>query len=154
MKKIDLRLDFDKIRSRIDLERESYKPGAWAELIGVSLNVVSNIHGKTKQNPSLEYIVAVSKATGRSVDYYLFGHDQESPQPQKKEYSKITKVIIEHQDIVKKFKNPEIAKAMNEKLLEIEAADAELFSKADAYIQGLHDSIKTSKKKKTKRSTG
>ena len=53
-----------------------YKRSAWAEKVGVTINVVSNIHGASaKQNPSLNYILAVSIATGKPMDYYLWGEE-------------------------------------------------------------------------------
>jgi hypothetical protein len=76
MKKIDLDLNFDSIRKRIELDKSSFKPSDWSEFIGVSSNIISNIHGKTKQNPSLEYIIAVSKATKKSIEYYLWGNSR------------------------------------------------------------------------------
>lgn len=73
MKKIDLSLDFDKIKERIEHERDDMIPSKWAIKVGVSINVVTNIHGKTNQKPSLEYVVAVARATGKPVDWYLYG---------------------------------------------------------------------------------
>ena len=55
------------------------KPSKWAARVGVSPNVVSNIHGKTKQNPSLEYIIAVSKATSTSMEFLLWGGKEDAP---------------------------------------------------------------------------
>ncbi len=53
-----------------------YRRSAWAEKVGVTINVASNIHGaSSKQNPSLRYILAVSVATGKPMDYYLWGED-------------------------------------------------------------------------------
>jgi hypothetical protein len=73
MSKIDLKLNYDEIVKRIDGERTAYKPSEWASLVGVSKNVITNIHGKTKQKPSLEYTVAVARVTQKPVEYYLFG---------------------------------------------------------------------------------
>jgi hypothetical protein len=120
MSKIDLQLNFDAIRERIEHQKKPYKPGVWADMVGVARNIVSNVHGKVKQTPSLEYIVAVSKATGKSVDYYLWGKQSEE-----KKYppADIKRIVVEHQDLVKLFKNPKKAKAANEKLLKLEDID-------------------------------
>jgi FtsZ-binding cell division protein ZapB len=77
MKKINLKLNFKEIVSRIDneIKYQELKPAEWAAKVGVTTNIVSNIHGKTGQNPSLEYIIAVSRATGKSIEYYLYGND-------------------------------------------------------------------------------
>jgi len=77
MKKYNLKLNYPDIIARIENEREfqELKPGKWADKVGVTINVVSNIHGKTKQKPSLEYIIAVSRATQKPVEYFLYGED-------------------------------------------------------------------------------
>ena len=74
MNKIDLHLEFNKIRERIEIDKSVYKPGRWAESIGVSKTLVSNIHGKSKrQYPPLPYVFAVSKFTGKPIEWYLYG---------------------------------------------------------------------------------
>ena len=74
MKKIDLSLNFDEIRKRIEIDKSQYKPGEWAKLIGLSKQNISNIHGKAgKYEPSLQYIIAVARATGKPVEWYLYG---------------------------------------------------------------------------------
>jgi hypothetical protein len=74
MKKFHVDINFNEVTRRIEQEMEGYSPSAWAEKIGVRINVVSNIHGASaKQNPSLNYIVAVSLATRKPVEYFLWG---------------------------------------------------------------------------------
>ena len=74
MKKLNFEIDFKAVKQRIAKEMEGYSRGAWAEKVGVKINVVSNIHSKKSRiNPSLNYIIAVSVATGKSLDYYLWG---------------------------------------------------------------------------------
>jgi len=85
-----LKLDFEAIRNRIDKEKQKYKPVEWAKKVGVSKNTVANIHGSTKQNPSLKYIISVSLATGKSTDYFLWGHVS-----QKKENLEKDPIVVE-----------------------------------------------------------
>ena len=74
MKKNPVQLDFEAITRRIEKEMEGYSPGAWAKKVGVRINVISNIHGASaRQNPSLNYILAVSLATGKPMEYFLWG---------------------------------------------------------------------------------
>lgn len=82
MSKIDLSLEFDKIRRRIEDDQKEFKPSEWAKRIGVSKNVVTNIHGATRQRPSLEYIVAVSRFTGKPIEWYLYGTPAEQEKQQ------------------------------------------------------------------------
>jgi hypothetical protein len=73
MSKIDLDLNFAEIRRRIEEEKGQTKPLVWATKVGVKKNVVTNVHGKTQQKPSLEYIVAVARATFKPIEWYLYG---------------------------------------------------------------------------------
>lgn len=73
MSKINLSLNYSDIRNRIDADKSRFKPSVWADKIGVPRNVVTNVHSKTAQNPSLEYIVAVARFTGKPVEWYLYG---------------------------------------------------------------------------------
>jgi len=80
MKKNYLEIDFEAVKRRIAKEMEGYSRTAWAEKVGVKINVVSNIHSaKGRQPPSLGYILAVSVATGKSMDYYLWGGEFYKP---------------------------------------------------------------------------
>ena len=74
MKKFDLQLDFKSIRERIELDMRDIQSKKWAELLNVSASLISNIHGKGKnQNPPLPYIIAVARITGKPVESYLYG---------------------------------------------------------------------------------
>ena len=74
MKKINVDINFKEVIHRIEKEMEGYSRTAWAEKVGVKINVVSNIHGaNARQNPSLNYILAVSVATRKPMDYFLWG---------------------------------------------------------------------------------
>jgi len=81
MKKLDLQIDIDAVRKRIERDMEGYKASQWAQKLGVSRSVVSNIHGKKRKNskkverqdPSLEYIITVSRVTNKPIEYYLYG---------------------------------------------------------------------------------
>jgi hypothetical protein len=77
MKKINLGLNFNEIIDRIEKEMsiQGLKPSQWAAKVGVKINLISNIHGKTRQIPSLEYIIAVARATKKPVEYYLYGEN-------------------------------------------------------------------------------
>lgn len=129
MSKINLKLDFEAIRERIEKDKSLYKPSIWADRVGVSRNIVTNVHGAIKQQPSLEYIVAVSKATEKSVDYYLWGKEEGSSTLPNSD-----PVVIEHQNIIKQFYNPAVGKRINEKLVVIQ--------KNEKIFQGIINSIK------------
>ena len=124
MKKINVSLKFDEIRERIEEFKKDIKPGVWADKLGVSINVVSNIHGKTKQKPSLEYIIAVSQVTGKSVDYFLWGKK------------------IGNNEINNKFKIPKKGQDAINALLEIENIDEQTFRRTVADLEFIADKLK------------
>ncbi len=75
MKKYHVDINFKDVLRRIEKEMDGYSRTEWANKVGVKINVVSNIHSaKASQNPSLNYILAVSVATGKPMDYFLWGH--------------------------------------------------------------------------------
>jgi hypothetical protein len=74
MKNMHIDIDYDEVLKRIEKEMEGYSRTEWANKVGVRINVVSNIHGaNARQNPSLKYILAVSVATQKPMDYFLWG---------------------------------------------------------------------------------
>lgn len=74
MKNAYVDIDFNEVLQRIEKEMEGYSRTEWANKVGVKINVVSNIHGaNARQNPSLNYILAVSVATRKTMDYFLWG---------------------------------------------------------------------------------
>ena len=70
MNKLDIDLNFNEIRERIEIEIKGKRSKDWADLIGVSKSLISNIHGKSKnQNPPLPYIIAVAQKMGKPTDF-------------------------------------------------------------------------------------
>ncbi len=156
--KIWFKFRFDAIRERIEVDKNLYKPGVWAEMVGVSVNVVSNIHGKSKRNPSLEYIVAVSLATGKSVDHYLWGKKEKEERLEDKDTKADSAplqapMIAEHQNLIKEFKDPEKAKEFNEFLVTVEKYNPEGYDGLYGLAKNLYQATPEGKKteKKTRR---
>jgi len=65
-KKIHLSFDYNGIKKRIEIDKDNYSVKKWADFIGLS--------SASKANPSLEYIIAVAKFTGKPIEWYLYGH--------------------------------------------------------------------------------
>ena len=141
---MNLKLDFDAIRKRIEIDKNAYKQGSWAKFVGVQPNIVSNIHGKIQQNPSFPYIISVAIATGKSVDYYLWGKEKNIDK------QGLTPVIIEHQDLIKRYEDPVLGKEINEQLIDIQDTDKTLFQSAVNSIKSLWDTAMTIRQVKVK----
>lgn len=145
MKKIDLNLNYNEIRTRIEKDKNKFKPGKWAENIGVSPATISNVHGKSKQNPSLEYVIAVAKFTKKSIEYFLWGEEENS------EADIENTSDYEHTELVEllkqKEKNNEF-KSVGEgidainALLTIEKIDERTFRRAVADLKYIADKLK------------
>ncbi len=129
MSKINLNLDFDAIRKRIDKEKDAIKPSVWADKVGVSRNIITNIHGKVKQKPSLEYIVAVSIATNKSIEYYLWGKENPVPKTIQSPYTFLDKARADR--IIKN-------------LSKLEQIGERGYTRAEAYIDGCLDAARLS----------
>ena len=84
--KIDLDFDFGEIRERIERDfRGKYNQVEWANNVKVTQGLVSNVHKKDKNkrsNPSLEYVIAVARFTGKPVEWYLYGTPAEQEKQQ------------------------------------------------------------------------
>jgi hypothetical protein len=71
---------------------------------------------------------------GKSVDYYLWGAktvEKGSRDP----LDNIAKIVVEHQGVVKRFKNPKKAKEFNEDLLILEEVDQEGFEEVHEIVK-------------------
>jgi hypothetical protein len=82
-KVIELNLNPDEIKKRIALDKGDIKNNKWAALLHVSPSLISQIHpkgaDKPSKTPSLEYIIAVSRYTGKSLEWYLYGENTPAP---------------------------------------------------------------------------
>ncbi len=132
-----MKLNFDTIRKRIENEKDNHS-GSWANFVGVPSNMVSNIHGKMQQNPSLSYIVNVAKATGKSVDYYLWGDDSPTP-----------KAIRTPQHFLDQPRANRIIKNLSF----LEATDKETYARVEGYIESSVSAVERTGQKNTAAAT-
>lgn len=95
-----MHLNFNEIRKRIEIDNANYRSKDWAGLIGVSVSLVSNIHGKSKkQNPPLPYIIAVARAMKRPVEWYLYGEMPPGPEASVPEDPQVRDAISQLKEI-------------------------------------------------------
>ena len=124
------------IREQLNLTQEKFGKG-----LGLSrLNITNLESGKVKI--STLHALAIEYIHGINKDWLLSGEGLPINKEEKTEPSNVTKVIVEHQDLIKQFKNPERAKKMNERLIEIEEMNEAIFDKVDVYIEASHDAAK------------
>ncbi|MCF6246891.1 MAG: helix-turn-helix domain-containing protein [Desulfobacula sp.] len=67
------------------------------------------------------------------------------------ENSNITTVVIEHQNIIKQFKDPERGLKINQKLIEIQDVNEDVYDQVESFINGAHQAVKTMKKASKKK---
>lgn len=122
-----------------------------AKKIGASHGSIQNYESNSL--PKGEYAIKLAEVFNCSIDWLLTGndnnyknprsaHEDQSPPSEKKIKddaeslnSNITKVIIEHIDTIKRFKNPERAKKINDDLVEIEDISEELLDSIASHIK-------------------
>ena len=135
LKKIGGRIAFLRIKNGFTLAQLSEKTG-------ISRGNLSGLESN-KFDPSVKTIVKLIELFNISADWLLFGKENSEP-------NSVNKIIIEHQDIVKKFQNSEMAKEINENLLKLESIDFNGFEeihriiKMKLEIKELDDRKKTS----------
>ena len=70
------------------------------------------------------------------------GEMTETEKPSNTKDSNTAKVLTEHQNMLKRFKNPERAKDINERLIEIEEISDEIYNKVDGYVAASRDAAR------------
>jgi transcriptional regulator with XRE-family HTH domain len=128
----------------------------FSEKTGLSKGNISGLESN-KYEPSARAIIKLVELFEISADWVLFGDKATEPvksTEKENDNSKVTRVVFEHRDLIKRFKNPERVLCWNQRLIDIEDAGEELCDKVDNYLKGAHDAaiaIKKSKKKVPKK---
>ncbi len=156
-------LDFEAILSRIKkiLQTENDKDVAIA--IGMKPNAFYNRKATCSvpltefvclantKNINIEWLINGTGSIYKNDMVITGGHNPPSEKTIKSDTdqsrSNITTVVIEHQDVVKRFKNPEKAKEFNEFLVEIEGEDPEGYDELFKEARSIYKTIKRIKNK-------
>jgi len=108
-----------------------------AKKIGSSKGTIQNYEAGTL--PKGEYAINLAKVFDCSIDWLLTGLEREESSKLGTGDTQLPKVIIEHQDIIRKFDDPILGKMLNEHLIEIQETDETLFQSAIQSIKSLLD---------------
>lgn len=122
----------ERLRSLIK-DRVKATQNEFCKTVGITQGYLSMVLNG-KRGPSADLIIGIYLNYGEHFDWLLKG-DESKQEGSKDKSCNITKVIIEHQDLVKRFKNPEKAKEINEDLLLLEDIDKD-------GVDEVHDIIK------------
>lgn len=115
-----------------------------AELIDVSLATIKN-YEKDASAAKVGKVIEIASACNVDEGWLFTGRGAMSAEPLITESEKIKKIIIEHQGVVKNFKDPERARDINKRLLEIEELSEKIYDKVDTYIEAARDSARAEK---------
>ena len=113
-----------------------------SEKTGISRGNISGLESN-KFEPSVKAIIKLTELFGVTSDWLLFGDEKSGVQ------DTVTRITLEHQDIVKRFKNPEKAKEINEDLLELEDIDFDGFEEIHRIIKMKLETKEANRRKKT-----
>lgn len=108
-----------------------------AVLIGVSPKSIKN-YEKDASKIAVNKVKKIALVCGVDEVWLLTGHGKMIADT----IDHASKVVREHQNLVKRFKNPERGLSWNERLIDIEDASEDLCEKVDIYLQGVHDAAK------------
>ncbi|MCF8112797.1 MAG: helix-turn-helix domain-containing protein [Desulfotignum sp.] len=122
-----------------------------ADAIGVSRRAVIG-YQKNASAVSVLVVQKIARACQVNEIWLLTGHgqmdgNQEAPP------ENITKVIVEHQDLIKKFKDPDTAKEANEALIELEDLDQDLYQDVVKHIKSSVNAARVIKKATSKKTS-
>ncbi len=108
--------------------------------VGVSLRTLK-AYEKDASSIALRMVHKIALACNVDEIWLLTGHGNKFKKDEtvNKNKPNVTKVIIEHQGIVQRFKNLEKGLENNEYLLGIEAASEELYKKVSDYLKTTHE---------------
>jgi DNA-binding XRE family transcriptional regulator len=113
-----------------------YTQGQFAKMLGLTQQGISEIESG-KKNPS-KTLLAFLKY--RYSDIFENESDTDA---QPNENKKINEAVIEHQNVIKQFYDPEQGLRINKLLIDIQETSSELFNKVEGYICGVHEAAKT-----------
>jgi transcriptional regulator with XRE-family HTH domain len=108
--------------------------------VGVSLRTLK-AYEKDASSIALRVVRKIALTCNVDEIWLLTGHGSKfkKDEPVNENELNVTKVIIEHQGIVQRFKNPEKGLENNEYLLGIEAASEDLYKKVSDYLKTTHE---------------
>lgn len=123
-----------------------YTQSQFGDMLGLTQQSVSHLESGRK-NPS-KTLMAYLKYRYSSI----FGEDEKIGKTEKiTDNGNVTKVIIEHQDIIKRFKNPERGLRINQRIIDIQDTSEELFDRLDSHIEIVHSTAEILKKESKKK---
>lgn len=134
-----------------------------SEMLGLSLRSMTN-HEKNAGNVSVSLAHKIAYNCGVDEVWLLTGQGSIEGHSDARDTiesaSPVNPIISEHQNVIKKFKNPKLGKEANEDLIELEALNDELYIDTLRHIKStlnaarvLRDSKKTRKIRKGPRKT-
>jgi transcriptional regulator with XRE-family HTH domain len=115
-----------------------------AKLIDVSLATIKN-YEKDASAAKVCIVLKIASACNVDEGWLVTGRGHMSAQPHITESEKIKRIIIEHQGVVKNLKDPERARDINKRLLEIEELSEKIYDRVDTYIEAARDSARAEK---------
>ena len=110
----------------------------------------SNISGleNNKYEPSASTLIKIVESFDVTSDWLLFGDKTKEKQTDK---SMITKVVVEHQDLITLFKNPKKAKEFNEFLISVEEHNPEGYDNLYGMAKTLYKTTPNGQKKEARK---
>ena len=147
------------IGNRIKEVRGQLSQAAFSKKLKVTQSTIGR-YEKGSRCPDAEFILLLKEHYNINPNWLIVGDDPKFMQNGLKcdekaiykdtksdpEPSKITQINIEHQCIIKRFKDPERGLRINQKLIDIQDANDDLYDKVESFISGAHQAAKTMKK--------
>jgi hypothetical protein len=144
----------EKERLNYILEKLSLGPRAFAEKLQIPVDKIKSIkYGKVRI--SAEIAILIEQLFGFDFKWIMTGIGNPNSAKDRSDRPKTSDVCeFQHMELIKEFKDKQLALNITHSLIELENLDSESFKRVEAYLKGTVDAIREVTKRESQFSTG
>lgn len=132
----------EKERLNYILDKLNLGPSAFADKLQIPVDKIKSIkYGKVKI--SAEIAILIEQVFGFDFKWIMTGQGNPNSAKDRSERPKTSNVFeFQHMELIKGFKNKQLALNIAHSLIELENLDTESFKRVEAYLKGTVDAIR------------
>lgn len=144
----------EKERLNYILDRLNLGPRAFADKLRLSVDKIKSIkYGKVRI--SAEIAILIEQVFGFDFKWIMTGQGSPDLAKDRSERPKTSNVYeFQHMELIRNFKNKQLALTITHSLIELENLDSESFKRVEAYLKGTVDAIREVTERKFQFSSG
>lgn len=144
----------EKERITYILNKLSLGPRAFADKLQISVDKIKSIkYGKVRI--SAEIAILIEQVFGFDFKWIMTGLGSPDSAKDRSERPKTSDLYeFQHMELIREFKNKQLALNITHSLIELEDLDSESFKRVEAYLKGTVDAIREVTERKSQLSSG